>query len=500
MTVKIARVLLWCVVLLCCQNAFAGSYQTSTAVTRCGNDDSQVISAATPFLVAEAAADYFASGPGPCDTAIRNPRVGRQGGGAGTWRISTHSISGGSPFNAYGITVVTPDSCWEAAKPDFVLNALYDPGSLPPSAALCQVCPEGEEWNEEEAQCEPPDCEEGEIHDDEIDACRQQCEENEVYLYESQTCKLQCQPGKTSAYGYLGNRSLDVEGEVFTVNGCPATAHVQCAADTEGYIGQTFGAQHITGQMCLITFSYTEEIEQTVEFQVVYEDELAGEFGYSGEGAGEASLDGEVEEPTVAEWHDLTEGGLEPFSIGNRKYVCRNGTAAWVYEVDGVEGEIEVVGACPTDNEELDTAASSPQAIAPQLQGLAEGQEEQTGILAEIQGAIASLGGEESPFNIEWGEFTAPEGEPGYERQHEDGLSDVLGEDDLSDTELSEALDSAVPDFSAITAPACFAWEFETMFTGPFTFEPPCFMWDVLANLVLAMAAFIAWQIIFVRT
>lgn len=453
----------------------------------------------------------------PADACITDSMRGAMPSGAagicafrvfgGAWEVCTRYQVGGTNSCIYGVTGLTgSESCWNAAM------SSYNTASLPHATADgfgtyqpsgCAPCPAGQSWDAGTMQCELPSCPEGETYDEAVSACRASCLDTEVYIYETASCKLQCPVGKTSSRQFVSNMRLQVTGEVFTVNGCPATANVQCSADTEGYFLEHHGAAHVTGQICKIDLTYSEDIQETVEFQVIYEDALDGELGYSGE-SDPPVLDGEVQEPEIAEWHIAPDLGV----LTNRKYVCRNGTAAWVYEVDGVEGEITLAGACPLDNTELDPEVTAPTAIAPLLQGIAEGQEEQLTWLQAIGAGIIELQesidtGFENLMSAIGGddETTIDDLDPPdvgtlYTPEFT-SVQDAVDSVSFSQGPLGDFFNDAVPTFAGITPDECISWDFTLPFIGAVHFEPPCMIWDTLGTFMMGLATVGSWIIIF---
>lgn len=353
----------------------------------------------------------------------------------------------------------------------------------------CTQCPEGTSLTD--VGCtEEPECDEGWIFDEEISECRLQCNEaDEYYSYSNHYCQKQCPASGSPPYMYRSNQKLDVPATTSAINGCKMTTHSFCHYDS--------AHTYENSQMCMTWFTYGESIPISVISQAEYEEQVGAADGYLQDDHGPVVNGAAESEVDPANW--LALGDSEPVSLTEVKYWCYGGVARLSFLKDGVLDEAVFLGACP-DGENADIPAEGVGGgdVATQIADIHEATSDD-GPLGDIKRAVeemktAMLGEEGSDPPT----FSDPIDTPsGPSNAYPAGLSDAVGSGDLGSTSLKTWLDSFELSLGP-SAAECPSFTFPAVrpFFGEFTFTPYCAIWDVLAALVMATAAFIAWTIV----
>lgn len=411
-------------------------------------------------------------------------------GGPNAYEVNVVENSGGSRLYTVSVTAIEGgEACWEG-RGTFGWESTAGGG--------CSPCPDPEEWNDATKTCDMPDCDSGEIWDEEISACRPTCESSEFYNYDAAACKAKCPSGMSSPYMMMSNKADIGMIATSTVNGCPVQRHYQCVIETQEdayYHGAEF-----TGNVCMSWWTFQEAM---VEYDVISQEEYCAETGacegYTGEGhepefLGLASVPNLNMEPVAL-------GGSVAIEIEASHFLCLGGTYRLVTTVNGSPSEVEFFGACPGQDVEpippgpssnayearleskVDAVADTGDEIKTLIDTVMDLVEEVKGTttqVAQSMGIMAS--GEEPPA-----EFAGPDVGAVYEAEHENGLDGVVqdAQDDLTGTSaLEDWMDGLVPILPEAGA-TCPSWSFQPpmLNIAPVTFEPDCRVWDWLKAL-----------------
>lgn len=439
-------------------------------------------------------------------------RVTSSGNISGVSNVST--LAGGNTcFNSFYATA--PGNSGAGAT-------TYGVGDVP-----CSPCPDGQEWNASTLVCEAPECDEDETYDESISACRPVCDETDVFHYSSMSCKPQCPVGKAYERTPLSNGKIPLGLlAVPTVNGCKVDYNFWCVEDTkapapdgppQGY----FRDDEYTGKICLNWWTYTETLPTTIEAQIIFEEEseAAGFYDPSSTAVADDVKGYDTEAVTV---EDDTAPMSEPADVTAVHVLCSGGEKRIAITVNGVLEEAIFLGPCSQPNEEYEPSGpigpeSEHFALMAKMTELASEEEEQTGVLGEVRDALTGIaekvegiydsltgegeGCEGSDCVIDGGSLPSeadPEG--AYTRRHAEGaegVSDLLDGATLAgDSDLQEFMTDIQPIWPS-TVPACLSWDIDIVFWGETHFEPPCWLWDMLAIFLKLFAVVCAWGLLF---
>jgi len=486
----LAGVLLF-VVMLLSSAGHAGTYcnagTTSTGPASCISGGDNV--GGTPFDIcafAQSTQSYTGAWEPMC--AIR-----KASGTSGTWQLAVRIQSGSYiPGDNYVVKNTDGDDCYNTAWSTASTTTWSYPGDL-----ACSPCPEPMEWNSDTFACEEPDCDEGDFFDPNINACRIQCDVGDFYNYAASSCREQCKVGE-----YLNATTRDwappPAGSIGYVNGCRVAANSICQPDTTG--------ASPTGATCTTWYEYDHEEP---------EDPITQEegSGYTGEVAGGTTAYDDIE------FEELVSGETTPLAMGSVHYVCEDGVHFAVLVIDGHEEERqEMLGGCteigevPSSSYTLTALRTDIQETTEAVEGVQESIDTQGGVLEDIQNGIGELmammsgdegggggggGSDTTVYDPEvHGELELPEGGDGYDVRYPGGVGEAM-EDIDEPGDFASYFEGLSLNFGSGDVPECLSWTFVAPFVGEFDFTPPCEIWNWIAALLLSLATFTAWRIIF---
>ena len=424
-------------------------------------------------------------------------------------------------------TISSVTGCWATWAST---NHAYT--NTPPAG--CDICPSPEEWNSSTHACEMPDCDSGEIWDDDIDACRAECSGSNFYHYTSSSCKPQCPVGDTSKYRVITNKPLPLllsEGPP-AMQGCSVETHfwklqdVKVPPANEGYWS---GAEY-TGEIYFYWWTYDAEIPVTLVSQAEWEAATGGAGYYTGEDVEERTGFNETAVALDANQSDLSAAAV----LVAMHAICEGGLKSVKVSVSGGADETVYLGPCVEPDQEFTSPAPSTDAVQARVEqkvdDIKNKQDTDSGVLAavknlgdEIKEGLQSLrtamamegegeGGGVDPgcvgeaCGIDGGSYGDPaESSDLYERQHPGGLGDVT--EDVPDVEVGSSqftgfFNDLQPTWPS-EVPECLAWDFQVpTFSAEMLdvhMEPPCMVWDAMKLLLMGLTLAGAWSLIFVR-
>lgn len=417
--------------------------------------------------------------------------------------------------------IINPDgagvTCWESAYSSFSTSYTTTP------PAGCDVCPDGLEWNSTDLTCEEPACPTGEVWDDQLSACRAECEGANFFHYSTLQCRPQCPVGLTYQRMLITNRVIPAGSiSVPTVMGCKVEYHYWQVEDTrepisgEGY----FHGDDYTGSVVLNWWTFTEAIPVTLVTQAEYE-EATGTAGYFEEESVSVGVD--VKGYDLSAVQGVEESPMEEAGDVTAVHVlCSGGEKRIAITVNGTLEEAIFLGPCSVPDQEFvpgDPSLATPSlaSIQAALSTMSEGGEEQAGILGEIRDTANTIGeklqslydgivgtGEECTgegCQIDGGAFpTEADPEGAYTREFSEGsegVGEALEGATLSgDSDLQDFMTDIQPIWPE-TVPGCLSWDVDVVFWGATHFEPPCWLWDMLAIFLKLFAVVCAWGLLF---
>jgi hypothetical protein len=479
-----------------------GRYVTTGTAPMCTSNPTRYAVVSTPFEYCAAYATWD-----PSLTAAQSRVCYVKKNSSSDTRVCFAAQSNNNCAKATGLFVPNRGGqpCFEATW-----SATPNGGLILPGANGCSPCVSPFVWDSASVTCKQPECSEGMVWDGAVNECRLLCDEYEgiFYHYSTKSCKPECPVGQNSVIGDKTNKRLSTqEGDEFKLSGCMVRAHMMCQPDT----------LNETGLSCLYWWEYIEEIPETIEMQIIYEEDSSGYY------------EGEQSSPemnaTMAERVAATEGepmllvdpSTGPIAIPQVYYKCQEGKHYAVMTINGSAVDFNMLGSCnqaddlPEGDYSHSDLANRIQDTKEAISDMAANQTAASGVLQQIGDGIAGLGdkidalaaslggggggdGEDPGEGEGDGDFEGPGTGDAYEREH-DGVGDVIGSGDFGSTQLGQYLHGLIPDLGA-GADECISWDLHAPFVGEFVFEPPCQLWNVLAAMVMAFAAFIAWSIV----
>jgi hypothetical protein len=397
--------------------------------------------------------------------------------------------------------------------------------------------------NEATGQCEQPECEEGEIWDEDIQACRAECSEEEFFHYETQSCQKQCPVGKEATAQVVSNAPLRPSTgpgatQIPTINGCAAEHHFKCIPDETRDGGGYYSGADYTGRVCLNWWTYYEAWPVEMISQAEYEEQTGGAAGYTGESASPAVTGMDLD--SNAGQQDVYAEGDDAIDITSVSTLCLAGTKRMTFMVNGSLEHVVFLGPCAEPDEDVpapgptgdaalarveskvDTANVALQAAADQqdtdsakldalqttgdeIKALAEALGTSMENVQEAIENLSSGSGEETcegeGCQIDGGAFPTVNPEELYEKKYEnagEGIAEVAGAAGAlnAESQLHQFMTDLQPVWPT-TVPECLSWSIVAPVVGTVEVQPPCFMWDLLAAFTRLIAVITAWGMLF---
>lgn len=490
--------------------------QAAYTVAYNGSEDSETLYDACEWVRGQSNAHSGWHVVGPC-------KVWKHGA-TNTWTIGFERTGGGWNGNATASPSGSPSG-------NTCLNALWSGASSTPGAygagdLACEVCPEGTEWDDDPGQCvapDPEDCDEGEVFDENLDACRADCESPSFFHYSTNSCQAQCPVGKSPTHYVLSNKPEIGFTGLSTVNGCKVEQHFYCMADVGDpphYTGEYF-----TGKVCASWWEYNTELNVEFISQAEYELETGSSGYYEGD-TGEPNIVGAATPDGVTiNVEELATAPDEAVEIVAAHTLCAGGVQRIVITVDGTPDEVIFLGACPSQNQDFTNPGPSTNEYNARLESKVDDikteQTEQTTVLDAIkdlaedikaqttemmtamsggEGGGGGLGGlfdaNQDLTEEEEAELDLPDGPEPYERRFPGGVSEAMDSIDEPGA-FAHYFDGLELSFGSGDVPECLSFEFTLPFVGTVPFTPYCEMWDIIAACLMSLGIFAAWRIVF---